>query len=94
MELVIYLLAAWRITSMFVNEKGPANIFGKLRKKAYLFTCFWCFSFWVGMLMSYFYIQPGFSIGQFLLYSLFFSAGSIFLEEIIGNLQETKIQNR
>ena len=32
-ELIVYMLATWRIASLLVNEAGPGNIFLKLRER-------------------------------------------------------------
>lgn len=87
MDLFIYILVTWRLTSLFVNEAGPFKVFTHLRKRVYLFTCFWCFSVWIGTALALLYtgFRPSFNI---VLYALCFSAGSIFLEEALERLRK------
>lgn len=56
-------LSTWRVSSMLLNESGPADLFGRLRRALHteepgliepgslreLFSCLWCFSVWVGL---------------------------------------------
>lgn len=61
LELAIIALAGWRLAYMLTNEDGPANVFGRLRRKLgpaewgaevkpgsldKLLTCVYCMSFW------------------------------------------------
>ncbi len=32
MELAIFVLATWRLASLFATEEGPYNLFGRIRK--------------------------------------------------------------
>lgn len=71
MNLLLFLalsLATWRISSMLVNESGPANVFRRVRNGlgvipgekpenqphilAGIFACLWCNSVWVGWLLG------------------------------------------
>lgn len=43
-------LATWRVSSLFTQEDGPYNIFGRLRERTTLggaLECLWCASVWV-----------------------------------------------
>jgi hypothetical protein len=52
-QIILAVLATWRVTSLLVYEEGPANIFARLRKRSAgsplkgLLDCFWCASVWV-----------------------------------------------
>ncbi|HEY6021361.1 MAG TPA: hypothetical protein VIY48_16090 [Candidatus Paceibacterota bacterium] len=63
----VLCLAAWRLASLFANERGPFHVFLKIRRGAiwlerhsklassfHLFeglTCEWCNSLWFGVLL-------------------------------------------
>lgn len=59
-KLIIYILLAFGVSEMFVFFNGPFNIIGKLRDTltrysemaGELFGCMFCFSTWVGALLS------------------------------------------
>jgi len=54
-DLLIVLLAVWRITHLLWGEDGPFNIFLRLRQLAgptffgHLLDCFYCLSLWVSV---------------------------------------------
>lgn len=69
MTFLILTLATWRLSSLLVNELGPANIFEHMRTwigvrysesgirygeniVAEAFTCVWCLSVWVGLILG------------------------------------------
>lgn len=63
-SLIIYGLAIWRVSSLFVNEQGPYNIFHNIRNWIgvtydgreivkfwpQLFSCVWCMSIWMSII--------------------------------------------
>lgn len=62
-EVVLIGLATWRISSLLVNESGPSDIFGKIRRRLgvpeqgevkgffpSLLSCIWCLSTWIAPL--------------------------------------------
>lgn len=59
-KLIVYILLAFGISEMFVFFNGPFSIIGKLRDSltnisdmaGELFGCMFCFSTWVGALLS------------------------------------------
>jgi len=77
-DLIVYGLAIWRISSLFVNEAGPGNIFLKLREWAGIqfdgdmvpetfiagvLSCTWCFSIWASFFLTAFWlISPEWSL--------------------------------
>lgn len=61
---VLIVLAVWRLTSLFVREEGPFDIFPRLRLRlgvkyeaipygtnvfSKAIICVWCFSLWVAL---------------------------------------------
>ena len=51
--IIVGILVTWRATHLFVNESGPWDIFGRLRRAAgsglfaELIVCFYCLSLWI-----------------------------------------------
>lgn len=89
-KLLERILLTWRLTSLFVNEEGPFDMFGQLRdtigvdrdefgkifghnQLAQAFTCFWCASIWIGLLVVILYRENP-------LKALVYSAGAICIE--------------
>ena len=66
-ELIVGILATWRLTALLHYEDGPKGIFEKLRQRVRAFeekdgkpvtflggllSCFWCLSVWTGLVTS------------------------------------------
>lgn len=101
MTYLILALATWRISSLLVNEDGPADIFVHLRALAGVrydgetfqqsasnvvaeaFTCIWCTSVWVGLiLMIAFTFAPQPTLWTATALAL--SAGVILIDKVTG----------
>lgn len=66
-ELIVFVFATWRLTTMVMEEDGPFDIFDHLRGWLNvdvgeslrffdrLFTCHWCMSIWCGAIV---YLAP------------------------------------
>lgn len=54
LDLLLYALAAYRLTLLFVEEGGPLGVFVRLRHFGKPFTCTWCMSVWVAMALTAF----------------------------------------
>jgi hypothetical protein len=84
MNLILAILAVWRITHLIGKEDGPFDIIFKLRKKAgpgffgNLMDCFYCLSIWVSFPFG---IWLGENIVQKLLFSLALSGAACLLEQ-------------
>jgi hypothetical protein len=56
MNLLISILATWRLTSLLVYEEGPAAIFAKTRAASKAVNgpleCFWCASVWTAAFVA------------------------------------------
>lgn len=79
---IVASLAVWRLSYMFVREKGPRDIFVRLRARLGasqkrsgglfdLFSCVRCFSVWIGLVGALFVSE---NVLQWLGYGLGFSA--------------------
>jgi hypothetical protein len=57
-ELLVAVLAVWRVTHLFWGEDGPFDLFVRLRRLAgesvggRLLDCFYCLSLWVAVPMA------------------------------------------
>lgn len=63
LRLVLLGLATWRLSSLLVHERGPFDVFGRIRHATgadrvgemgeiqELFSCVWCMSIWVGLFL-------------------------------------------
>lgn len=100
-QLIIYALATWRISSLFVAETGPGRVFLHIRELfgiqhddngkvvlipeiffAELLSCVWCFSLWVGIVITILHaILP--DLACFILLPFALSSLSIFLNKIV-----------
>lgn len=63
-DLAIVALACWRISSLLVRESGPLNMLVHIRGVASrselgagIFSCIWCMSLWVGLLLLPFLVS-------------------------------------
>lgn len=97
-QLIVFSIATWRVASLFVNEDGPWFIFEKLRYEAgirnmeigpgflaQLLSCTWCFSLYVGVGWTLFYLwQPKIAFLCACAFAL--SAITIFVHAILDRL--------
>jgi hypothetical protein len=84
---LILIMATWRISSLLVNEEGPAGGFSRLRsftgRFTELLTCIWCCSVWVGLGFTFLYwYLPGVIFWVALPFAL--SAGAIAWDKYNG----------
>jgi len=53
LELIILILATWRLSSLLVQEDGPKGILKTFRDWTFnytqLFECLWCTSIWIAV---------------------------------------------
>ncbi|MEA2559438.1 MAG: hypothetical protein QOH06_942 [Acidobacteriota bacterium] len=86
-DLVLGVLAVWRITHLLSAEDGPGDILVRLRRSAgdgfwgQLLDCFYCLSLWTAVPFALL-LAEGWREG--LLSWLAFSAGAILLERATG----------
>ena len=77
---------------MFFQEDGPFSVFGFIRRQAQLITrvfkCFWCLSVWISIPFATFMSH---SIFEFVITWLAYSAGAIFINEIMEALDVRKM---
>lgn len=83
-------LATWRVSNLFLKEEGPFAVFLRIRRRAgvdrpgpvgtmaTLFSCFWCFSVWVGGALAILSLMRS---GRVLTAALAASAVTILVEE-------------
>jgi len=87
MDILILILATWRISSLLTYEPGPYKVFERLRaaaqgELAVGLDCLWCNSIWVGVILTAVYI----TLPVWVLLPLAVSTGAILLEELTGKL--------
>lgn len=94
---IVASLATWRLSYMFVREKGPLDIFVKLRaflgriqsRSGGLFdlmSCVRCFSVWIGLVGALFVSH---SFIQWLGYGLAFSAVASLIDILLSKKPNT-----
>ena len=101
MDFVILSLAVWRLSAMLSQEKGPWDVFAKLRERlgvkedelsrygtsqpSMLIVCLWCLSVWIGFIVAVFYY---FLPGETVAVALVLSlsSGAILIEETLDKL--------
>lgn len=101
MTYLILALATWRISSLLVGERGPGDIFEKMRRwlgvyydadnqghgsnmVAEAFTCVWCLSIWVGVIITVsFLLIP--NITTWLAMPLALSAAAIVVDKVANH---------
>ena len=87
---IVGSLAVWRVSHALVKEKGPLDIFVRLRARLAssqkrsgglfdLFSCVYCLSVWVGLVAA---LSVSESAAQWLGYAFAFSAVSMLLEKL------------
>ena len=95
-NVVLYCLATWRISSLFVEEHGPNDIFLKFRKKIGIdfykevparfipevFMCIWCFSIWVGFI--FLILDYHTEIAPYIALPFAVSAGAIWFDSAVN----------
>lgn len=81
--------AVWRLSSLFAEESGPFNLFGKLRTFLVMsnnfilselgegISCMWCNSVWLGALASIFISV---NVFEWIVFSFSLSAFSILIK--------------
>ena len=60
MSLLLLLsgFAVWRLTALFVYDRGPWDIFARLRDTlGGPLSCFWCMSGWVALVVSVVFLE-------------------------------------
>lgn len=91
LDLLLSSAALWRVSSLFVKEFGPDNMFERLRDWAGtkskllsgLLDCIWCFSVVAGILYSIVWlIAP--KLARVIALPFALSAGAIALERVLG----------
>jgi len=89
-DLIIFGLATWRISSILVNEDGPFDVFFKMRERFKeglffdsLFSCVWCISVWVAILLTLHAIMNK-TLTLYLMLPFALSAIAVILEEKIN----------
>lgn len=93
-DLLLVALATWRLTSLLLYEDGPWAAFHRLRAwagvyrggemttLAVLFSCVWCMSVWIGLLLATFAITCG-RVADLALLALAASAITITLDGVV-----------
>ena len=90
-EVIVLMMAAWRITSLIGFEEGPFDIILKFRNKigvaeegenftSKLFICIWCLSVWVAPVAVLVYL----SLPLWVLLIPAVSTGVILLDKVIS----------
>ena len=89
-DVIILGLSTWRISSMFINEDGPFDIFFRIREWigdegffAGLFSCVWCLSVWVAIFLTLSAIMNK-TVTLYLMLPFALSAIAVILEEKIN----------
>ena len=89
-DLIILGLSTWRISSMFINEDGPFDIFFRIREWigdegffASLFSCVLCLSVWVAIFLTLSAIMNK-TVTLYLMLPFALSAIAVILEEKIN----------
>lgn len=93
-RLIIKILAVWRLTALFVYDRGPFRIFEKTRETAgvqylgrdgwprtffgQLLSCVWCFSIWAAVVVWIIDKTPI----KWILELLAFSGGAVLFDEV------------
>jgi hypothetical protein len=64
LSLLLFALSVWRVSSLLLYEDGPGEVFARVRTRAgadtpgeisglaQLWSCMWCMSMWVAILLS------------------------------------------
>ena len=90
LDLIVFGLATWRISTMLINEDGPFDVFFRIREWtgdegffADLFSCVWCMSVWVAIFLILSAIMNK-TITLYLMLPFALSAIAVILEEKIN----------
>lgn len=85
-ELVVALLAVWRVTHLFQAEDGPWDLSARLRRVsgngafAKLLDCFYCLSLWVAIPPAVLFAED---IAQGVLLWLALSGGAVIVQRML-----------
>ena len=85
LQLIIVILAIWRITHLIVVEDGPWDLVYKLRKAVgqgfwgSLMDCFFCLSLWIALPLGVYFAET--TINK-CIYWLAFSGGASLLHKL------------
>ena len=57
LNVIVGVLACWRLAVLFYYENGPGNVFYRLRYRVGgALDCFWCVTLWTGLLITPFVV--------------------------------------
>lgn len=104
MDLLILILATWRLSSLLATEPGPFDVFARLRRLVGVrndggpygtnvvsraIICVWCVSVWIGAgWMAFYWIRSDYAFWAALPFAL--SGGAVLINEVIGWLEHQR----
>lgn len=104
MEIIVLILATWRLSSLLATEPGPFDVFARLRRLVGVrsdggpygtnvvskaIICPWCNSLYIGAgWMAFYWIRSDYAFWAALPFAL--SAGAVFINEVIEWLERAR----